>query len=470
MKLLRVCDFFRLTDLDKIICYKQRDEVSYQNKQISFTCPDDKFYKDIKGGSVLQVRETFHEDYLASIVLRTKQDKGNKMYEERYLLSLRLAQINEFRFLKGRVRAELYKKVVYIVNVRISKENLIVGAECECKSKSGPTAYCKHIIVIFRAIQDFLQTQSIITSETCTQVLQSFHRPSKKYELSPVKARNICLPRGNRESRNGFMTEYDPRPVEFQKDKGYRSYFRNICINFASEFNQHFPGVQLFESANMRAIVHDHNYLAVDVEQQYLKVLGVMNISMDERDRIEQITIGQSNNKHWRYERSLRLNSSDFFKICTRQDPSFLIRTLFNTKDLSNVPAIRHVRFYEIFAIRELEKNLGIVTKECGTFVSDLHSYLAASPDRIICDEKLVEVKCPFSAFLKPITPSSVPYLFEDSNGILQLERHHPYFYQIQGQLYCSDRNFCYFVVYTKVDIKVIEIERDEKFIDEMLI
>lgn len=46
-----------------------------KNKQIFFTCPDDKFYK---GSSVLQVRETFHENYLASIVLPTKQDKEIK--------------------------------------------------------------------------------------------------------------------------------------------------------------------------------------------------------------------------------------------------------------------------------------------------------------------------------------------------------------------------------------------------------
>ena len=35
------------------------------------------------------------------------------------------------------------------------------------------------------------------------------------------------------------------------------------------------------------------------------------------------------------------------------------------------------------------------------------------------------------------------------------LSKSHPYFYQVQGQLYCSDKQACHFVMCTISDIKV---------------
>ena len=65
------------------------------------------------------------------------------------------------------------------------------------------------------------------------------------------------------------------------------------------------------------------------------------------------------------------------------------------------------------------------------------------------------------------ISPVTVPYL-HTVDGELILQRDHPYFYQVQGTLYCTERKWCDFTVWTKEDLKVVHIVRDEEFIDSM--
>ena len=67
------------------------------------------------------------------------------------------------------------------------------------------------------------------------------------------------------------------------------------------------------------------------------------------------------------------------------------------------------------------------------------------------------------------IHEKTAPFLERDSSNHLRLKKKHPYYYQVQGQLYATGRNLCEFVVYTFVDICVISIERDEHFITKML-
>ena len=57
----------------------------------------------------------------------------------------------------------------------------------------------------------------------------------------------------------------------------------------------------------------------------------------------------------------------------------------------------------------------------------------------------------------------------ENSNTCLKLDSNHDYYYQVQGQLFASNRSMCDFVVYTQKDIYVSRIVRDQIFIDKMI-
>ena len=94
---------------------------------------------------------------------------------------------------------------------------------------------------------------------------------------------------------------------------------------------------------------------------------------------------------------------------------------------------------------------------------------LAASPDGLIGDDTVVEVKCPFTARTKPIDATTIDFLTLDQNGSLTLKTDHNRFYQIQGQLFCTGHQHCRFIVYTFKGIKAIDIARDEEFMQDMV-
>jgi hypothetical protein len=96
------------------------------------------------------------------------------------------------------------------------------------------------------------------------------------------------------------------------------------------------------------------------------------------------------------------------------------------------------------------------------------YPYLAASPDGIIDDDTLIEVKCPYVARETFISSKTVPYI-RQSESSFYLNDAHDYYYQVQGQLLCAQKKKCIFVVYTFKDLLFFEIKRNDKFIENMM-
>ncbi|KAL4135161.1 hypothetical protein QTP88_006804 [Uroleucon formosanum] len=85
-----------------------------------------------------------------------------------------------------------------------------------------------------------------------------------------------------------------------------------------------------------------------------------------------------------------------------------------------------------------LEIKLGVNIQPCGLFVHRKLTFMAASPDGLIDNDGIVEIKCPAS--IKDMIPEAT---FENKNlnfmslkdGILKLKTTHSYYFQVQGQL-----------------------------------
>lgn len=86
----------------------------------------------------------------------------------------------------------------------------------------------------------------------------------------------------------------------------------------------------------------------------------------------------------------------------------------------------------------------------------EYNEWIGASPDGLIGDNGLIEIKCPkFS--------TQIDYL-------LKKELPKNYYYQVHGQLLVTDRQWCDFVAYhPKLKNIIIRIERDKK-IDEQIL
>lgn len=106
----------------------------------------------------------------------------------------------------------------------------------------------------------------------------------------------------------------------------------------------------------------------------------------------------------------------------------------------------------EAMAKTQLEEKLMKKIQPAGLFVDINVPFFAASPDGIIDDDSLVEIKCPASA--KDFTPEDAIINKEIKscsikNDQLFLKRNDNYYYQIQGQLHISQKNYCYFCIWT---------------------
>ena len=232
------------------------------------------------------------------------------------------------------------------------------------------------------------------------------------------------------------------------------------------------PVLQCFPPANIRALDMDHAYTEMSLSEAFLATCGVSPISNDSVVEIEAATRGQASNRRWFQERSLRITASHFGEICRateRRDKAKLAMSITKPTQITT-PSLQHGHRYESVAVEKVARECKVNPNECGLFVCEEYPFLAASPDRIIDEDVIIEVKCPFASKDKPITPSTVPYLQSISDGDeLVLDSKHVYYYQVQGQLLCSGRQKCLFVVYTLVDMKVITIHYDINFARNMV-
>jgi hypothetical protein len=431
--------------------------------EFEMTLPDwNKFFDLNNDRKIAPIDKDKVDVYLKQFEKALDQTATN-LYRDRYLCFLRHCQTEEFEFVKSACRAEMRKSVTYAVDISLSKDGHVHETQCECAAGMGPNAHCKHVCAVLHACTVFRRLGTVHVEQTCTEKLQTFHH-TKRYLGSPLHSRSINMP-GAGEVSN---VDFDPRPAEYRNTKWYPSYFQNICLNYKGISTM--PIFQTVAPANTLAAAHDHDYLQETPESNFLTAIGISDISKNERDSIEQQTRGQSKNERWFEEREIRLQSSNFGRICKATDRTdfgkLACSYLKTTKIRSD--AILHGQKYEKAAVQKYEKDRGVQVTDCGIFVSRTKPYIGASPDGVVNGELLCEVKCPYTAKDKEISHLTVPYL-KPHGDTYTLSSNHDYFYQIQGQLFCTEKSVCDLNVYTLKDIKYIRIKRDDQFISDML-
>jgi hypothetical protein len=108
--------------------------------------------------------------------------------------------------------------------------------------------------------------------------------------------------------------------------------------------------------------------------------------------------------------------------------------------------------------------------RECGLHIDADIPYLAASPDGMFDEKALIEVKCPAKAQklspLEAVRQKMLKYCVEGQEDSLVLKRNHNYnyYYQIQGQLHITNKEYCLFVVWTPLGMSVEKIKKDDDF------
>ncbi|KAK5644635.1 hypothetical protein RI129_001761 [Pyrocoelia pectoralis] len=184
-----------------------------------------------------------------------------------------------------------------------------------------------------------------------------------------------------------------------------------------------------------------------------------------DKNRLCEETIFQGHCEMWKVERKKRLTASNFGRICKLRKTTSTAKTV-ESLLYSNFKGNSATAFglaHETTAIQLFEKEYGKKVKQSGLVIDKDYPFLACSPDGLIEENAVVEIKSSYKSGdaspLDAIRNGTIKYCVE-RDGKFYLRKTHSYYYQVQGLLHITRRELCYFTTYTKGGIFVEQIRR----------
>lgn len=173
----------------------------------------------------------------------------------------------------------------------------------------------------------------------------------------------------------------------------------------------------------------------------------------------------------WLQVREYRVTASNFgrvLKAVKRQSfPPSLFKTLRGQYASTEcATAVKWGKTHEKEAVRAYSALHRVVVEAAGMFV-DESGMLAATPDGLIGDREIIEVKCPYSArncTIEDVASKTKNFFLRPSGGSLVLDTEHDYYHQIQGNLHLGNRSLCHLVVWTPLQLAVIGVPYDHSW------
>lgn len=123
---------------------------------------------------------------------------------------------------------------------------------------------------------------------------------------------------------------------------------------------------------------------------------------------------------------------------------------------------------YEPAVRSAFEEATGERVSECGLFLYETYSFLCTSPDGLVGEEGLIEIKCQFTA--RDATSLNDERILEKvgikNNRLLENQK---YYFQVQGQLNITKRKWYDFLVWCENDFKILRIHRSCEFWEQLI-
>ncbi|CAI6355909.1 unnamed protein product [Macrosiphum euphorbiae] len=266
-----------------------------------------------------------------------------------------------------------------------------------------------------------------------------------------------------------------------------------LIIIYVLYKKQLFPKVQENSVINIQLIllelgiiptIEDENFLVLELYEQnpndnlslnnehFLekKNLFLQKLTDVNRYEIEKVTRDQSHSEIWYKERRVRLTASKFGEICKMRDSTSCKIKVHGMlyKPSAMCKSMAYGIEIEPLARSSFEALLQVSVQLCGLFIDREYPYLAASPDGLVGEHFVLEIKCPYAAkdtisAIEAMEKKLLPYC-SVKEGKIVLKKDHAYYFQVIGQLRITQRNLCYFVIYTKNWMNVEEIHFDISF------
>ncbi|XP_021365774.1 uncharacterized protein LOC110458418 [Mizuhopecten yessoensis] len=262
--------------------------------------------------------------------------------------------------------------------------------------------------------------------KSCTENLQNFHKPKFLYDGKPIATENIPT---KRKFSNDILQ--DPRPHKYRNNHGFTDFVRNMMINYCASSSQDIAMRYLHPSADIQAAALDHDYFPLPFTE-YL-VDNALQVTEDTATEIQESTKLQAKSSRWFMERQWRLTASRFGDIThatNRRNMTKLCESIHSSK-VFHSKSIEHGKKYETKALKKFQETTQLPVQRCGLFVNSKCPYLGASPDGIINNDTIIEIKCPYAGRNCKIAPGKLfSFLISDSKKKMYLNCYSKYYDQ----------------------------------------
>nr|CAI5834333.1 unnamed protein product [Callosobruchus analis] len=373
--------------------------------------------------------------------------KGENAVESGHVTSL--ISDADLHLIRGKVHASM-KDREYNVEVEFNSEWVIKSATCNCPRGQ---LRCHHMAALILFARDNIS----VTDKKCM-----WSKPKQLRDPDVKKLSDLYPPKDHRSTARDLTDE------EIEQFKHKLSVFDG-SVGFSwllseesnQEGNSESPSIVDIES-----LIFHEDYVTSTNKLRYFE--DHLKVDDEYVKQIAQQTIGQQSNPRWLLARKNRLTASNFSAViaaCKRQRfPPSLFKRLLGTYNMEHLKAIQWGNMHEKEGIKSLEDSLNVKVVPTGIWLHEC-GYLGASPDGLIGENEIVEVKCPYKyrdvSLLDDIKSSRNYIIFSDEEGNITVNRDHEYFLQIQGQLAITKRKNAHLVIWTPKEVAIVNIEAE---------
>lgn len=383
----------------------------------------------------------------------------------------------------------------------------ILSAYCSCTA--GMLGSCNHIAGVLFRIEHAVKTG--MTKPTSTGKLCEWTVPKKRTKINPKKVSDFIWKK----------SQYTKTQIDVNKENEISARKRSFTPLNKSQENKIQDGCRIRQELHkllqndlpnscfsllmdkrrveepeeaVSRIPDTLNDIAKNVpkdglthEERKKVFLSQIKMTEEQRTSLMRATVSQSQSENWKEHRRGRVTASLFHRLCSRvkslrkdhnEDPTSVISAVMRDKECIQTKAMKHgissepVAKHAYSAVMKSRHKL-FKCEDSGLVVHKDKPFVAASPDLLVqckcCGDGLCEIKCPESIKDQKPSTANVPYLVEAEDKQVSLKKKHPYYYQIQGQMGITERQYCDFFVFTHHGHICMRVSFDQEAFNEIM-
>ena len=298
-------------------------------------------------------------------------------------------------------------------------------------------------------------------------------RPACKVDFSSAKSRKNAT---DKFLADASATTQVPkqqkalRPVSAPTDDELNQFFQSLSVSGKPNILKNAPGFYqhyLAKPAGLPPSLHSHfnpecANMTLEELQVYCKEKVNIDVTKEQCDLLEQKTRAQAKSSHWFDARAGRVTASRLHAVCHTNieapAPSLLQNICYPQKTTFTSLATHWGQINESIAKKAYstsssKQHKDLTIRSCGIYVHPDYPFMGASPDAVVsCEchgEGVVEIKCPYSHRYHSVEQALEDrhFCLQKEDGKIVLSRQHPYYSQVQGQIFLAGVSYCDFVV-----------------------